>query len=134
MAKKAETTPMQQQAVVNPSDWMEEFEGQLAVDIYQTPSDIVIKAPIAGVRPQDLDVTITDDTVTIRGERRDEALDQIEGYMVQECYWGSFSRMYQLPIAVDSDKAIAKLANGILTISIPKAAKARTKSIAVQLD
>jgi HSP20 family protein len=113
---------------------MEEFEGQLAVDIYQTPADVIIKAPIAGVRPQDLDVTITDDTVTIRGERRDESLDDIEGYMIQECYWGSFARTYQLPIAVDSDKAVAKLTNGILTLSIPKAAKARTKSIAVQLD
>lgn len=132
MGKKEEESL---QSAGDPTGWMEEFEGQLAVDIYQTPSDIVIKAPIAGVRPEDLDVTITEEMVTIRGERHDIPTDTIEGYLVQECYWGPFSRTYQLPIAVDSDKAQAKLtAAGILTITIPKAAKARTKSITVQLD
>jgi len=119
--------------LVDPAEWMEEMEGQLAVDVYQTPGEIVIKAPIAGVRQEDLDVTITDEQVTIRGERHDQAKDAIEGFLVQECYWGSFSRTYVLPIAVDSDKASARLVNGILTITIPKAAKARTKTIAVEI-
>lgn len=118
---------------VDPTDWMEEMEGQLAIDVYQTPGEVVIKAPIAGVRQEDLDVTITDEQVTIRGERHDVQNDTIEGYLVQECYWGSFSRTYVLPIAVDSDKSTARLVNGILTISIPKAAKARTKTIAVEV-
>ena len=118
---------------VDPAEWMEEFEGQLAIDVYQTPESIVIKAPIAGVRQEDLDVTITDEQVSIRGERHDMQNETIEGYLVQECYWGSFSRVYTLGIAVDSDRASAKLVNGILTVIIPKAAKTRTKSIAIEV-
>jgi len=122
-------------ASVDPADWMEEFEGQLAIDVYQTANDVIIKAPVAGVRPEDLDVTITDETVTIRGERHDVESDATDGYLVQECYWGTFSRVYNLPLAVDSDKATAKLTDaGILTITIPKAAKARTKTITVQAE
>jgi len=120
-------------AAVDPTEWMEEFEGQLAIDVYQTPGEVILKAPIAGVRQEDLDVTITDDQVTIRGERHDMENETVEGYLVQECYWGSFSRTYTLPVAVDSDKSVAKLVNGILTIIIPKAAKARTKSIAIEI-
>ncbi|MBU6388975.1 Hsp20/alpha crystallin family protein [Patescibacteria group bacterium] len=122
-----------EEVVVDPAEWMEELEGQLAVDVYQTPGEIIIKAPIAGVRQEDLDVTITDEQVAIRGERHDQQTENIESYLVQECYWGSFSRVYSLPLAVDSDKATARLLNGILTITIPKAAKARTKTIAVEV-
>ncbi|MEI6477443.1 MAG: Hsp20/alpha crystallin family protein [bacterium] len=130
MSKKPEET---MQAIVDPADWMEELEGQLAIDVYQTPSEIILKAPIAGVRQEDLDVTITDEQVSIRGERHDNQSEQVDGYMVQECYWGSFSRVYALPVAVDSDKATARLVNGILTVTVPKAAKARTKTIAVEI-
>jgi HSP20 family protein len=121
------------QIMVDPAEWMEELEGQLAIDAYQTPGEVIIKAPIAGVRQEDLDVTITDEQVSIRGERHDTQSEQVEGYLVQECYWGSFSRTYALPVAVDSDKASARLVNGILTVVIPKAAKARTKTIAVEI-
>lgn len=121
--------------VVDPAEWMEEFEGQLAIDVYQTQNDVIIKAPVAGVRPEDLDVTITEETVTIRGERHDHQTEGVEEYLVQECYWGEFSRIYNLPVAVDSDKATAKLTDaGILTIVVPKAAKARTKTITIQTD
>jgi HSP20 family protein len=112
---------------------MEEFEGQLAIDVYQTAESIIIKAPIAGVRQEDLEVSITEDQVSIRGERHDQPTESIEGYLVQECYWGAFSRVYTLPIAVDADKAQARLVNGILTITIPKAARARTRTLAVQV-
>lgn len=118
---------------LDPAEWMEEMEGQLAIDVYQTPGEVIIKAPIAGVRQEDLDVTITDEMVTIRGERHDAQQETIEGYLVQECYWGSFSRTYTLPVAVDSDRATARLLGGILTLTIPKAAKARTKTIAVEV-
>jgi HSP20 family protein len=118
---------------VDPAEWMEEMEGQLAIDVYQTAAEVILKAPIAGVRQEDLDVTITDEMVTIRGERHDVNHEAVEGYLVQECYWGSFSRTYSIPVAVDSDKSTARLLNGILTIVIPKAAKARTKTIAVEV-
>lgn len=120
-----------EQASVDPADWMDEFEGQLAVDVYQTPTEIVVKAPIAGVRQEDLEVTITDEQITIRGERHDKQDQPVEGYLVQECYWGSFSRSYQFPIAVNSEKAAARLIDGILTVTVPKAAQARTRTLTV---
>jgi HSP20 family protein len=129
MSKKDEVI----EQLVDPAEWMEEMEGQLAIDVYQTAGEVVIKAPIAGVRQEDLDVTITDEQVSIRGERHDSQGEGVESYLVQECYWGSFSRVYTLTVAVDSDKASARLVNGILTIVIPKAAKARTKTIAVEV-
>lgn len=114
------------------TDQPAEEEGQLAVDAYQTEDEVFINAPIAGVNPHDLEIGITDEIVTIKGKRqRSEAINQ-ENYFVQECYWGSFSRSYLLPIAVDSDNAKASLKNGILTIAIPKAEKTKTKIIKVQ--
>lgn len=133
MSKKLGINLEEENPPVDPTEWMEEYEGQLAIDVYQTPGDIVIKAPIAGVRQEDLDVSITNEQVSIRGERHDQQNETVEGYLVQECYWGSFSRTYALPVAVDSDKATAKLVNGILTIVIPKAAKARTRTISIEL-
>lgn len=126
---------MNENSLVDPAEWMEESEGegQLAIDVYETPDAIVLKAPIAGVRQEDVEVSITDIMVSIRGERHDRQNDNVEGYLVQECYWGTFSRVYTLPMAVDSDKSQARLVDGILTITIPKAAKARTHTISVQV-
>jgi HSP20 family protein len=122
------------EGAVDPAEWMEELEGQLAIDVYQTPGEVIVKAPIAGVRQEDLDVTITDEQVTIRGERHDVQNESVDNYVVQECYWGAFSRSFNLPVAVDSDKASARLSNGILTITIPKAAQAKTKSVTIQAE
>ncbi len=115
------------------SDWLadEDYEGQLAIDAYQTEDDIVIKAPIAGVQPDDLEVAVTDEMVTVKGERHDEQGTSRDNYFCQECYWGSFSRNYVLPVAVDADKAEASLRHGVLTIRIPKLEKSRTRSIKV---
>jgi HSP20 family protein len=103
-------------------EWMneEEFEGQLAVDVYQTKDKIVIKAPIAGVKPEDIDVAISEDVVTIRGDRKDENLIEKDNYFVQECFWGSFSRSVILPTSTVAEKAEASLKDGVLTIQIPK--------------
>lgn len=122
--------------LTNENDWMEEedFGGQLAIDAYQTNEDVIIKAPIAGVHPDDLDLSITDESVTIRGERRENQELQKDNYFCQECYWGSFSRTYMLPVAVDPDKAQASLKNGILTINIPKLEKTKTRKIKVNLE
>jgi HSP20 family protein len=103
-------------------EWMseEEFEGQLAVDVYQTKDKIVIKAPIAGVKPEDIDVAISEDVVTIRGDRKDEFAVEKDNYYVQECFWGSFSRSVILPTSTVAEKAEASLKDGVLTIQIPK--------------
>ncbi len=124
---------MQEGDMVEAGEWMEEVEGQLAIDVFQTPENLVIKAPIAGVRQEDLEVSITEEMVSIRGERHDVQDEAVESYLVQECYWGAFSRVYMLPLAVDADKAQARLIDGILTITIPKAIKTRTRTISIEV-
>lgn len=116
------------------NDWMEEYEGQLAIDAYQTDDDVIVKAPIAGVKPENLEISITDEVVSIKGERRESSELKKENYFCQECYWGSFSRSYVLPTAVDSEKAQASLKNGILTIAIPKLEKSKTRLIKIRTE
>jgi HSP20 family protein len=99
--------------------WINE-EGQLAIDIYETPKKIVIKSTIAGAKPEDLDISLNNDMLTIRGKReRDEKVKE-ENYLYQECYWGYFSRSVILPTEVDGKNIDAVLENGILTIKLTK--------------
>lgn len=107
-------------------------DGQLTIDVYQTDNDIVIKSTIAGVKPEDLDVSINNDMVSIRGERKNEEIVEHGNYYYQECYWGSFSRSVLLPVDVIPEKADASLKNGILTIRLPKADTTKTKKIQVR--
>jgi HSP20 family protein len=116
----------------SPSNEMENNEGQLTIDVYQTDSDIVIKSTIAGVKPEDLDVSINNDMLTIRGERKNEEQVMEENYYYQECYWGSFSRSVILPIDVVADKIEASMKNGILTVRMPKADSNKSKKIQVR--
>ena len=117
--------------------WLEEVEGeegQLTIDVYQTESEIIIKSTIAGVNPEDIDISITNDMVTIRGKRiKDEKIDT-ENYYYQELYWGAFSRSVILPVEVDADRAKATIKNGILTIRLPKSEKVKTKKISVRAE
>jgi HSP20 family protein len=110
----------------------DEQEGQLTVDVFQDDQNIVIQSTIAGVSPDDLDVSITNDMVTIRGERRRQYNVDDEDYFYQECYWGTFSRSIILPVEIDSDRAEAKIKNGVLTIRIPKANTAMTRKLKVK--
>ena len=126
--------PSQQPASNNEQEWLTEYEGQLAIDAYQTDDAFIIKAPIAGVKKEDLDVSITDTTVTIKGTRHIDDTIKKENYIAQECYWGSFSRSFQIPEGADSEKSTAVLKNGILTIKIPKEAKSKTRSINIDSD
>jgi HSP20 family protein len=107
-------------------------EGQLTIDVYQTENDIVIKSTIAGVKPEDLDVSINNDMITIRGERKNEESVSEENYYYQECYWGQFSRSVILPVDVLADKAEASMKNGIFTLRLPKADTTKTKKIQVR--
>ena len=107
-------------------------EGQLTIDVYQTDTEIVIKSTIAGVKPEDLDVAINNDMLTIRGERKNDEQVLEENYYYQECYWGSFSRSVILPVDVLADKIEASMKNGILTVRMPKAINNRTKKIQVR--
>lgn len=115
-------------------EWLEEEEeGQLAIDAYQDDENVIIKAPIAGVNIEDLEIAITDEVVTVKGQRRNEAEVDRSNYFVQECYWGGFMRSYILPVSVDAAKAEAFLRNGILTIKIPKQEKTKTRVLKVQV-
>ena len=107
-------------------------EGQLAVDVFQTDNEIVIQSTIAGVKAEDLDVTIQNDMVTIRGERKKEIETMPKNYFYQECYWGPFSRSIILPEEIKSEKAEAKLKDGILTLHLPKAEKVKETRIKVK--
>jgi len=106
-------------------------EGQLAIDVYETPKEIIIKSTIAGVKPEDLDVGIEDNTVNIRGSRHNEEKVKGEDYFYQECYWGTFSRSVILPTEVDGNKAQASLKDGILTVRLPKIIKEKEKKIKI---
>lgn len=114
-------------------EWLEdEYEGQLSVDVYQTVDEIVIKSTIAGVKSEDLEVSINNDMVTIKGKREDSREVKDEDYFYQECYWGGFSRSIILPIEIKAEEAKAQLKNGVLTIRLPKAKK--SKAISIKID
>lgn len=111
-----------------------EDEGQLTVDVYQTPSHVIVESPIAGVSPDEIDVAITADTVTIRGKREREQHIKEEDYVYQECYWGKFSRSIVLPQEVDSDNAEASIKNGVLTVKLPKLNRSKSKKLRVKSE
>jgi HSP20 family molecular chaperone IbpA len=117
-----------------PDDWMEESaeEGQLTVDVFNTPADIVIKTIVAGVRPDDLDISISRDMVTIRGKREESREVSDEDYYHQELYWGSFSRTVLLPEEIDVEAAEASEKHGLLTIRLPKIDKRRQTKLRVK--
>ena len=109
-----------------------EREGQLAVDVFQTDDEVIIQTAIAGVQPEDLDVTAQGDKVVIRGKREKSKEIQGKNYFYQECYWGLFSREIILPVEADTARAQASMNDGILTIRIPKIIKEGEKKITVK--
>ncbi len=110
----------------------EQFDGQLAVDVYQTETAIIIKSPIAGVEADDIDVSVNRDVVTIRGRRRQQETVSKQDYLFQECYWGGFSRSIILPTEVAVDNVVAEMKNGILTITLPKTKTTAVRVVRVQ--
>lgn len=115
----------------NREAWIREEDGQLAVDVYETEDNLVIKAAIAGVQPKDIDIAIHEDMLTIRGRREVEQELAGHNYLYRECYWGGFSRSIILPVEVYPDRISATIRTGILMIMIPKAKKHDTFNIEV---
>ena len=109
-----------------------EEDAQLTVDVYQTPSEIVIKTMVAGVKPDDLDVSITRDSVTIRGERGEERTVSDSEYVHRELYWGSFARTINLPEEIDVDGAEAVEKHGMLILRLPKLDKNRQTRLKIR--
>lgn len=114
-------------------DWLDEnYEGQLSVDVYGTDKDVVVVSTIAGVKPEDIDIAISGDMLTIRGQRSQETEESVSDHYYQECYWGGFSRSIILPVEVEADKVSASLRNGVLVVRLPRARKSKSISVRVK--
>lgn len=111
-------------------DWLK-AEGKLIVDIYETDKDLVIEAPIAGVSSDDIEISLEKDLLIIKGKREKGDDKEKRKYLLQECYWGPFSREIILPVEVNSAKAEAEVNNGMLTIKIPKVKKPKNGKIKI---
>ncbi len=112
----------------------DDIEGQLTIDVYQTTDNIIVESTIAGVNHDDLDISITPDSVTIRGERRKEEKIKKEDYLYQECFWGIFSRAIILPQEIDPEKAQASVKSGVLKIILPKIDRKKPKKLKIKFD
>ena len=136
----AEKSPEKDRGKKN-SEWLDDSEsspdesgeeGQLAIDIYQTAGEIVIKSIVGGVRQEELDISINNDMVVIRGVRQNPDEVASEDYYYQECFWGNFARSVILPTEVDTENVEATIKNGILTVKLPKLKKAVVRKIEVK--
>lgn len=107
-------------------------EGELAVDVFQTDNDIIIQSTIAGMKPEDLDLSIENDVVTISGERKNPNSEEEKSYYYQECYWGPFSRQIILPEEIDFNQAEAEMKEGIFTLRLPKLQRQKVRKIKVR--
>jgi len=116
------------------SNWMEEEneEAELTVDVYQTPTDIIVQTMVAGVKPEDLELTIARDMITVRGKREESRTVNEENFFTKELYWGAFSRTILLPAEVDPEEAEAIEKHGLLTIKLPKIDKDKKTSVKVK--
>ena len=123
----------QPQAMPADDEWDEDdnVPGQLAVDVYETKDKLYVKARTAGVNKHDLDVSISDNQLTIRGTLSSGAEEGVENYFLQECYWGEFSRTIALPVPVKEDEIEAVLKDGVLTIGFSKVQQDTVKKIQV---
>jgi HSP20 family protein len=109
----------------------ENVPGQLAVDVYETREKLIVKARTAGVNKNDLDVSISDNQLTVRGTLSSGNEEDVENYFLQECYWGEFSRTIALPVPVKEEEIEAVLKDGVLTISFGKVQQDTVKKIQV---
>ena len=112
--------------------WEEEVEAELTVDLYQTPTDIIVKTMVAGVHPENLTIITTRDMITIKGKREETHSIDDQNYYVQELYWGAFSRTISLPEEVDPEQAEAIEKHGLLIIKLPKLDKNRETKLKIK--
>jgi len=120
-----------EESFVWPTTWRggEKGPGRLAIDAYTTPNEIVIQAPVPGATPDDVDITLEGDTLTIKATIK-PPLENVD-YVIRERAYGTFTRTLTLNVPVDGDKIEATVQNGLLTIVIPKAEAAKPKTIKI---
>lgn len=122
-----EKEKIENQTNKNEQKWLK-TEGELSVDIYQTETKLIIQSAIAGIKPEDLDITIEKDVMIIRGNRRNPLVSQEKkDYFTQECYWGLFSRKIIFPVEVNSNEIEASIKDGILIIQLSKILQEKRK-------
>lgn len=107
-------------------------DGQLAIDVFETPLDVIVKTMIPGVRKEDIDISLSRDMLTIRGERKDEKTISEDSYHCRELYWGTFSRTVKLPHEVDIERADATENQGMLTLRLPRVDRERQTKLKVK--
>ncbi len=117
--KEPEETSQLEEHLAN----FESDEGQLSIDVYQQDNDLIIKSTIAGAKPEDIDITLAGDILTIKGKREMDEYIDYNDYLYRECYWGKFSRTIILPFEIDESKVDVNLDKGVLTIVLPKLQK-----------
>jgi HSP20 family protein len=113
--------------------WQAEGGATLAMDVYETGEALVVSAPVPGIKPEEVEITITGNTLVIKGESKAEQREEQGNYLRQEVRYGSFQRSLQLPVDVQSDKADALFENGMLKLTLPKAEQAKPKSIKINI-
>ncbi|MFA5013630.1 MAG: Hsp20/alpha crystallin family protein [Candidatus Paceibacterota bacterium] len=107
-------------------------EGQLVIDVYETDKELVVQSAIAGVKSEEVDISLENDIIIIRGERTNPVEDENKNYFSQELYFGPFSREIIVPREIDTSRIEASIKNGILTIRMPKIERAKNKKIGVE--
>ncbi len=121
-----------EESIVWPRSLLAPAAQTFAVDIYETKDDVVVKASLPGVKPEDVEVSVVGDTLTIKGEVKEEKDIKEENYIRKERRYGSFCRSFTLPVSVNADKATAEFENGVLTLTLPKAEEVKPKTIAIK--
>ena len=116
----------------NASDEEIEGDGELALDVYQTANDIVVQTFVAGVRPEDLEINITRDMLTIKGKRHENRTIQNDDFFSKELYWGTFSRSVALPQEIEPEESEAMERHGLLTVRMPKIDKNKRSNLKVK--
>jgi HSP20 family protein len=130
---RAAVNQLFQDSFIRPGSWLMPFDGaQPAVDMIATKDEVIVKASVPGIKPDDIDISLTGDQLTIKGETKSEQKIEEGSYIRQERRFGSFQRTVALPTSVISDKARAEFENGVLTLTLPKSAEVKPKTIKVQ--
>jgi len=133
MAEKQKSLNINNNSDKNKPAWQASSEeGELAIDLYETQDSLILQAVIGGMKANDLDISITNDMIAIRGERKREESGKIDEFYYEECFWGVFSRSIILPQEINADKAKATIKNGLLTIILPKLEKTKKKVLEIE--
>ena len=123
-----------EESFVRPRGALASAEGvaSLALDVFESADDVMVKASIPGLKPEDIDISITGDVLTIKGETHGEKEEKQGNYHLRERRWGAFQRAVSLPTLVKADKADAVFENGVLTLTLPKVEEVKPKSIKIK--